>query len=91
MKNIEQELKGIVLSVDSNEWYYGRPESRTDPLKRILVSSPIPLDATFSEQQAHEINNYFIWTESHERDTIKKKKRPLYVDRGFFINPSFRL
>ena len=86
---IYPELLRIVLSVDSNEWYYGRPENRKDPDKRILVTGLVSENAIVSIQYAKEINDYFLWTSERERDTAKRKKRPLYVDRGFFINEDF--
>ena len=87
MTNLE--LLGVVLSVDSDEWYYGRSEHRQDPDKRVLVKNIVSENAIISSKYAKEINEYFLWTKEHERDTAKKKKRPLYVDKAFFVNPNF--
>lgn len=83
------ELLRVVLSVDSDEWYYGREENRKNPEKKILVEGIVSEEVVVSPQCAKEINDYFRWTSTREKDTAKKKKRPLYVDRGFFINEDF--
>ena len=82
------EIIGISISVDNNEWYYGRPEHRSDPNKRILIKNVVPENLVVSPHHANEINEYFLWTNEHERDTAKKKKRPFYVDKSFFVNPN---
>ena len=79
------ELLKIVLSVDNDEWYYGREENRTKPEKRMLVESAIPESRFVSPVQAKEINRLFAWTVLHEKETAKKKKRLFYIDRGFLI------
>ncbi len=80
------ELLRIVLSVDNDEWYYGRPENRKNQDKRVLVTKLIPEETVVSAQHAKDINDYFLWTSQRERDTAKRKKRPLYIDKGFFIS-----
>lgn len=80
-----QDLIQVVLSVDDNEWYYGREENRTKPDKRILVEAAIPEIRFVSLNRAIEINELFAWTVLHEKETSKKKKRPFYIDRGFLI------
>ena len=82
-------LEDVVISVDSNEWYYGLSKNRTDPTKRILVKGIVLKDSVLSSTYANAINSIYIWTCSHERDTIKKKKRPFYTDRTLFVNPNF--
>ena len=78
-----------ILTVDNDEWYFGRQENLTNKEKRILVKQVVKPEAIISNSIAKSINEYFLWLESHEKDTVKKKKRPFYVDRGFFINQDF--
>ena len=86
MKSIQTQLFGVILSVDSNEWYYGRPENRLNFEKRVLIDNIVSEDNIVSAAHAKEINDYFKWVEFHEKDTVKRKRRPLYVDKGFFID-----
>ena len=80
-----QDLFQVILSVDNDEWYYGREENRKKPEKRILVEAAIPEIRFASPIRAREINELFAWTVLHEKETSKKKKRPFYIDRGFLI------
>lgn len=80
------ELLRVILSVDSNEWYYGRPENRKNPEKRVLITGLVSENSIISNQYAKDINDYFLWTSYREKDTAKRKKRQLYVDKGFFID-----
>lgn len=80
----------MVLTVDSNEWYYGQKKNFNNREKKLLVTSCVPSDATKMETYSKEINEHFIWMQSHERDTLKKKKRLFYVDRDLFKNQDFR-
>lgn len=85
-KNNNTQLFGIVLSVDNREWYYGRPENSMLPNKKVLITHIISPKDVISYQYADEINRYFLWIQSHEKDTSKRKKRSFYVDIGFFVD-----
>ena len=78
-------LLNVYLSVDNDEWYYGRPENRNDPSKRTLMKGVVREDTFISTQDAKSINEYYIWIEAHEKETVKKKKRPFYIDNGFCL------
>lgn len=80
----------IVLSVDSNEWYYGRKANIRNEEKRILVTSCVPSSATKLEAYATYVNEHFLWMQGHERDTLKRKKRSFYIDRDLFKSEEFR-
>lgn len=79
-------LNNVIVSVDSSEWYYGRREFLTDNSNRTLVREPVSENDIVSAIHAREINDLLAWIDSHERDTMKKKKRLLYVDVGFFVS-----
>ena len=70
----------VVLSVDGDEWYYGRPENRLDHTKRKLISGYIQEDQAVSKQIATTINELFNFVTMREHDTLKRKARSLYVD-----------
>lgn len=82
---VNPKLLNVYLSVDNDEWYYGRLENRSDSSKRTLVKGVVREDAFISSQDAKSVNEYYLWIETHEKDTAKKKKRPFYIDNGFFV------
>ena len=75
----------IVLSVDSDEWYYGNPKHRLDPEHRVKITGLVDAKTIVSQQYASFINEIFLYLQNRERDTLKRKKRDFYVDRSFFI------
>lgn len=83
-------IRDVVLSVDNEEWYYGKRENVNDRSKKILVKEPVSENNIVSVAHVKEINDIFRWIESHERDSAKKKKRPLYVDECFFVTHAQR-
>ena len=81
----EIEISDIVVSVDNDEWYYGRRDLRTDSTKRKLITRPISENEVVSRYYANAINTLFSLVSFHEKDTAKRKKRSLYVDSGLFL------
>lgn len=76
----------LILSVDSNEWYYGKKQNVNNKAKKVLITAPISEKAVKNTAFANYINDHFIWMQWHERDTAKRKKRVLYVDKDLFVD-----
>jgi len=81
----QPQLLDIVLSVDNDEWYFGKPENRTKAENRRLMKREVSSEEIVSPIHVKQLNDLFYWTETHEKESLKRKKRPLYVDNGFFV------
>lgn len=75
----------LILSVDSNEWYYGKKQNVNNKEKKVLVTAPIAENTMKNQELANYVNSHFSWMQWHEKDTAKKKKRVLYVDKDLFV------
>lgn len=80
----------LILSVDSNEWYYGKKSNLRNEEKRVLIKSCVPSSSMKLESYASYVNDHFLWMQGHERDTLKRKKRIFYVDADLFKNDWFK-
>lgn len=80
----------LILSVDTNEWYYGQKKNIRNKEKRILIKTYVPANSMKSEQYSKYVNEHFLWMQGHERDTLKRKKREFYVDRELFLSEDFK-
>ena len=89
-ETIYKPIIDVVLSVDSREWYYGRKANVNDSNKKILVKSCVPSNSTKTEEYSRFINDLFLWMQTRERDTLKRKKRSFYVDIDLFKSESFK-
>lgn len=83
-------LFDVVLSVDSNKWFYGRKSVLTDQKEQLLMKGYIPAEAFASPEFSKEVNIYYCWVVKHEKDTAKKKARSLYIDREFLLNGNYK-
>lgn len=76
----------LILSVDTNEWYYGKKQNLRNKEKRVLITQFVSEKATKIPAYANYINDHLIWMQNRERDTAKRKKRTFYVDKDLFID-----
>lgn len=89
-KEIEKPITDIILSVDSSEWYYGQKSNLKNEEKRILIKTYVPAGSMKLDFYTIYVNEHFLWMQSHERDTLKRKKRNFYVDKDLFKSQSFK-
>lgn len=73
-------ISDIIISVDNNEWYYGQRKNVNDKSKKKPIFSLLRENEVISEKHLNTINSIFQYIQIHERDTLKKKRRSLYVD-----------
>lgn len=78
-------LADIIISVDNNEWYYGKKENRTNIQKRKLLLTPVSDYEAINQRYATTINEIFSYVQFHEKDTTKRKKRLFYIDNTLLV------
>lgn len=81
----ELTIPNIIISVDNNEWFYGKSENRTNVLKRKLLDREVSTEEIVSERYAKAINELLSFMSCYERDTAKRKKRQFFVDEDLFL------